>query len=124
LTLMVLLAALTLPVALVGHPWWLLAIALIPMNLVCAPTLAATAEAVANLAPPTVRGEAMGMQDSATRFGIAIGSPAVGFVMDHSSAAWGFVAAGSGGLLFAAMALAVGALPSRVTAPSAEYART
>ncbi len=103
LPLMVLLAVLVIPVGLFDQPWWLLALALIPMNLVCAPTLSATTEAVSELAPPGVRGEAMGLQDSATRIGMALGAPAVGFVMDHSSAAWGFAAAGIGGLALAAV---------------------
>ncbi|TKG69974.1 MFS transporter [Prauserella endophytica] len=101
LPLMVLLAVLVIPVALVTDPWWLLALALVPTNLACAPTLAATTESVSRLAPVSVRGEAMGLQDSATRIGMAIGAPVVGFVIDHSQPGWGFVAAGLGGLLFA-----------------------
>ncbi|TQJ04412.1 putative MFS family arabinose efflux permease [Amycolatopsis cihanbeyliensis] len=102
LTLMILLAVLVLPVGLFEGSWWLLALALIPTNLACAPTLAATTESVSSLAPAAVRGEAMGMQDSATRLGIAIGNPVVGFVIDHSSPAMGFVASGLGGLALAA----------------------
>ncbi|WP_246257727.1 MFS transporter [Amycolatopsis anabasis] len=105
LTLMLLLTLLTIPVGLFDHPWWLLALALIPSNLACAPTIAATTESVSALAPARVRGEAMGLQDSATRAGLALGSPVVGFVIDRSSAAWGFVAAGGGGLLFAVVAV-------------------
>lgn len=108
LSLMVLLAGLTVPVGLAADPWWLLAVVLIPMNLVCAPTLAATSEPVSNLAPATVRGEAVGLQDAATRLGLALGAPVVGFVIDHSSAAWGFAAAGLGGLLIAAVAYPLG----------------
>lgn len=107
LTLMVALAALTIPAALVAQPWWLLALVLVPSNLVCAPTLAATTERVSQLAPPAVRGEAMGVQDSATRLGLALGSPAVGFVMDHTSPNLGFVAAGLGGLAFAIVGAAL-----------------
>ncbi|GAB2742907.1 MFS family permease [Amycolatopsis magusensis] len=100
-TLMVLLAVLTIPVGLVDSPWWLLALVLVPANVVCAPTIAATTEAVTSLAPVRVRGEAMGLQDSATRIGLALGGPVVGFVMDHSSPGWGFAASGLGGLLLA-----------------------
>ncbi|MCQ4083113.1 hypothetical protein NGB36_21510 [Streptomyces sp. RB6PN25] len=67
----------------------------------CTPTLAASAETVSNLAPPQVRGEAMGLQDSASRLGMALGSPAVGFAIDHSSPGWGFATAGLGGLALA-----------------------
>jgi predicted MFS family arabinose efflux permease len=101
--LMLLLGLLVIPVGLFGQPWWLLAIALIPMNLACAPTLASTTETTSRVAPPQVRGEAMGLQDSATRLGLAIGGPVVGFVIDHSAPAWGFAAAGLGGLLIASL---------------------
>jgi MFS family permease len=106
--LMTLLALLVLPAGLFAQPWWLLALALIPTNLACAPTLAATAEQVGALAPARVRGEAMGLLDSSTRLGMAIGSPVVGFVIDHSSAAWGFAAAGLGGFALAAAGLRLG----------------
>ncbi|QFU85643.1 MFS transporter [Amycolatopsis sp. YIM 10] len=106
-TLMVLLAVLTIPVGLAGTPWWLLALVLVPSNLVCAPTLAATTEAVSSLAPARVRGEAMGLQDSATRIGLAAGGPVVGFVMDHSAPGWGFVASGLGGLALASAGIAL-----------------
>jgi len=101
--LMLLLGLLVIPAGLLDQPWWLLAIALIPTNAACAPTLAATTETVSKIAPTQVRGEAMGLQDSATRLGLALGGPVVGFVIDHSSPAWGFVAAGLGGLAVAAV---------------------
>lgn len=109
LVLMVLLSVLVMPVGLADHVWWLLALAVIPTNLVCAPTLAATAESVLGLAPPRVRGEVMGMLDAAMRSGLALGAPVVGFVLDHSSAGWGFAASGAGGLLMAAIALLLSA---------------
>ncbi|NIJ10009.1 MFS family permease [Saccharomonospora amisosensis] len=101
LTLMVLLAVLVLPVGLVTQPWWLLALALVPMNFACAPTLAATTEEVSRLVRAGVRGEAMGLQDMATKTGLALGSPVVGFVIDNTGPGWGFVAAGLGGVVFA-----------------------
>ncbi|WP_072481849.1 MFS transporter [Amycolatopsis australiensis] len=103
--LMLLLALLVIPVGLADRPWWLLTLVLIPTNLVCAPTLAATTETVSRIAPPQVRGEAMGLQDAATRLGLALGSPVVGFAIDHSSPAWGFAAAGAGGLVIASAGL-------------------
>ena len=103
--LMLLLALLVVPVGLADHPWWLLMLALIPTNLLCAPTLAATTETVSRIAPPRVRGEAMGLQDASTRLGLALGGPVVGFAIDHSSPAWGFAAAGLGGLLIASAGL-------------------
>ncbi|ADJ50568.1 major facilitator transporter [Amycolatopsis mediterranei S699] len=103
--LMLLLALLVMPVGLADHPWWLLMLALIPTNLMCAPTLSATTETVTRLAPPRVRGEAMGLQDAFTRLGLAVGGPVVGFAIDHSSPEWGFVAAGLGGLAIASAGL-------------------
>lgn len=104
LPLMLLLAALVIPVGLFAHPWWLLALVLIPTNLACAPTLTATTERISTLAPAAARGEAMGLQDSATRFGLSLGNPVIGFVIDHSTPEWGFAASGVGGLLLAAAA--------------------
>lgn len=103
--LMLLLALLVVPVGLAEQPWWLLTLVLIPTNLLCAPTLAATTETVSRLAPPRVRGEAMGLMDGFTRLGLAAGSPVVGFAIDHSSPAWGFAAAGIGGLVIASAGL-------------------
>jgi predicted MFS family arabinose efflux permease len=116
--LMLLLALLVIPVGLADHPWWLLMLVLIPTNLLCAPTLAATTVTVSRIAPPQVRGEAMGLQDAATRLGLALGSPVVGFAIDHSSPEWGFAAAGLGGLVIAA----AGLLRRRSPAPAPEPA--
>lgn len=97
--LAVLLAVLVMPVGLLDVPWWLLAALLVPSNLACAPTIAATAEVVSARSPVPVRGEAMGLQSSAMMAGIAVGSPAVGFVVDHLGPGAGFAAAGLGGLV-------------------------
>ncbi|NIH86687.1 MFS transporter [Amycolatopsis granulosa] len=117
LRLMVLLTVLVIPVGLVaGLPWWLLALALVPTNLACAPTLASTAEEVTGLAPPRVRGEAMGLLDAATRFGMGAGSPVIGFVIDHTAPGWGFAAAGLFGLGFAAVAAGLRRRPASTAA--------
>jgi MFS family permease len=100
-----LLCVLVIPVGLFGHPWCVLAVALVPMNLMCTPTLAAGSETVTRVAPPRVRGAALGLQDASGRVGFALGSPVVGFVADHSSPGWGFAAAGLGGLLFTGVGL-------------------
>ena len=119
--LMLLLALLVVPVGLLDQPWWLLMLVLIPTNLMCAPTLAATTETVSKIAPPQVRGEAMGLQDASTRLGLAIGSPVVGFAIDHAGPAWGFAAAGLGGLVIAAGGLL---RRQRVPAPVPALAET
>ncbi|MQA10938.1 MAG: MFS transporter [Pseudonocardiaceae bacterium] len=106
-TLMFLLAVLVIPVAWLDQPWWVLALALIPTNVACAPTLAATAESVSSLAPPQVRGTAMGFQDAASRLGIAAGNPAIGLVIDASAPSWGFAASGLVGIAVAVVAVAL-----------------
>jgi MFS family permease len=95
-------AALVLPVGLLTQSWWLLGLALIPMNLLVAPSLAASSENLAALAPPAVRGQVMGLQDTSSRLGIALGGLLTGVAIDAGSATGGFVAAGLGGLLLAA----------------------
>ncbi|HEV2782506.1 MAG TPA: MFS transporter [Actinophytocola sp.] len=104
-TLMALLGMLTIPIGLVGVEWWVLALALVPAAGLCAPTIAATGEEVARLAPAAVRGVATGLQSSAFTVGAAIGAPVVGFVVDHSAPGWGFATAGLGGVLVAAVSL-------------------
>jgi MFS family permease len=101
--LMACLGVLTLPIGLAGD-WWMLMLLLVPAAALCAPTVASTAEEVARLAPPAVRGVATGLQSSAFTLGQAAGAPAVGFVVDHGSPAWGFAVAGVGGLVVAAVA--------------------
>ncbi|MGQ0842273.1 MFS transporter [Actinokineospora sp.] len=117
--LMALLGLLAIPVGLAGEHWWLLALALIPTNLLCAPTLASTGEQVSNLAPPAQRGEATGLQSSAFTLGTAVGSPLVGFVVDHSTPAWGFAVAGLGGVLVACVAMVLIARGNRRATPDA-----
>jgi MFS family permease len=97
-----LLGLFTLPLGVAGG-WWTLALALLPAGSLCAPTVASTGEAISRLAPAAVRGEAMGLQGSALTLGAALGAPLAGVVIDRSSPAWGFGAAGCGGLLFAAL---------------------
>lgn len=104
--LLALLGLATIPVGLAGGGWWWLALAMIPAGLLCAPTLAAAADAVSRLAPATVRGEAMGWLGSANTFGMAVGAPLAGAVIDASAPAWGFVAVGAIGAAVAAGAAA------------------
>jgi predicted MFS family arabinose efflux permease len=98
-------AALTIPVGLGGHHWWLLALLLIPAGALCAPTITASADAVSRLAPASARGEAMGLHNSALTVGVAAGSPLAGLVMDTWSPPWGFATVGAVGLLITLVAL-------------------
>jgi MFS family permease len=101
LLLTVLLGLATIPVGLGGSRWWLLSLLLLPAGALCAPTLAATADAVSRLAPASVRGEAMGLHGSAITVGVALGAPLAGAVIDASSPVWGFAATGLLGALIA-----------------------
>jgi MFS family permease len=118
--LMALLGALTIPAAFVDSTWWLVGLALAPASAMCAPTIAATGEEVSRLVPAVVRGEATGLQSTAFTFGAALGSPVIGFIVDHSSPGWGFVGAGAGGLIVAAgAALLIRRSPAPVQLTSA-----
>ncbi|MEU8844033.1 MFS transporter [Streptomyces roseus] len=101
--------ALLVPAGLLGHSWWLLAAALVPANLLCAPALVAGTEAITAATPAARRGEALGRYESVTRLALAASGPLVGAVIDHTSPAWGFAAAGAGGLLLVLLAQAGGA---------------
>ena len=93
----------TVPLGLTGQ-WWLLAVALLPAGVVCAPTIATSVDRVARLAPVRVRGEAMGMHGSAVTLGMAVGAPVTGWVVDNMGVHWGFAAAGAGAIVAAAAA--------------------
>ena len=103
LILLAVLGATTVPVGLLGD-WWLVGLALIPAGLSCAPTIASSVDAVSRMAPPAVRGEAMGMHGSAITVGTAVGAPLVGWTVDNIGVEWGFVTAGLGAVVAAALA--------------------
>jgi predicted MFS family arabinose efflux permease len=97
----------TVPVGLAGGQWWLLCLTLVPAGALCAPTLAATADAMSRLVPAGVRGEAMGLHGSAMTVGLAIGAPLAGAVIDATGPAWGFAATGTLGAAVALVAFVV-----------------
>ncbi|XVS64743.1 MFS transporter [Actinosynnema sp. CA-299493] len=99
---------LAVPIGLFGwSPWWL-ALALVPTNFLCAPTITATGELITKHAPASARGVAMGLQSSAFTLGVALGAPVAGVVIDHSSPAWGFAVAGVGAVVIAAGTVVLG----------------
>lgn len=108
LILMILLAALLLPAALVGGQWWVLALVLAPSNFMCAPTLSATADAVSGLTPAAVSGEGMGLYSAALTFGGALGAPLIGAAIDRAGPTGGFATAAIGGLVIAGLAWPLG----------------
>jgi MFS family permease len=100
-----------------AHDWPWLCVAVVGAGLLTAPTLSTVADAVSRLVPASVRGEATGLQSAAHSAGFALGSPAIGLVLDVSVPAGGFAAAGLAGL---AAALIGGLLSHRsraVTSP-------
>jgi len=104
--LMGLMSLLTIPVGLAGD-WWWLGLVLIPAGLLCAPTLAATADEVSRLAPAAARGEAMGLYGSALTIGLAVSAPLAGTVIDALGPAWGFAATGLIGTTIALVVLPI-----------------
>ncbi|MFC5994590.1 MFS transporter [Pseudonocardia hispaniensis] len=90
----------TLPVAL-GGSWWTFALLLIPAGLACAPSLTASADAVAALAPDRVRGMVTGLQGSSITLGAAFGAPLAGALIDAISPAAAIVTAGLVGVAMA-----------------------
>jgi MFS family permease len=94
-------AVLTITVGLGSGHWWLLALMLIPCGALCAPTIAATSDAISRMIPAAARGEAMGLHNSALTVGVALGGPLAGFAADTRSPSWGFVAVGGVGVLIA-----------------------
>ena len=110
----------TLPVAL-GGPWWSYALLLIPAGLLCAPSLAASAEAVSQLAPEPARGLVTGLHGSAITMGGALGTPLAGLLIDTASPATAVLVVGSVGI---AVAVVVGLGTARRAARAAEPAIT
>ncbi|MBB5958957.1 putative MFS family arabinose efflux permease [Saccharothrix tamanrassetensis] len=107
--LMGVMGVLAMPIGLFGWSPWVLALALVPMNFLCAPTIAATGEAITRMTPGSARGEAMGLQGSAFTLGAALGAPLAGFVIDHSSPGWGYFVAGVGAVVIAVGSMVLGA---------------
>lgn len=95
------------PAGLFAGSWWALTLAFIPIGLVTAPTIATTGEAVNSLAPPSVRGLANGLHGTAVTTGGALGSPLVGYTIDHAPPQWAFAAAPAAALLLVALGLLI-----------------
>jgi len=103
--LLLLLGALTAPVGFAPGTGWL-CLAVIPAGFICAPVVTATAEAVANLVPERVRGEAMGWHGSALTAGTALGAPLAGAAIDRVGPWAGFALVGAVGAVVALLGLA------------------
>ena len=108
-------AALTVPLGLVGD-WQWLCLAVIPSGMLCAPALSATVDAVSRRVPTAARGEAMGLHGTALTLGIAVSGPITGLIIDDWGTDWSFAVAGLGGLLMVALAAPFWRLPRTVAA--------
>jgi MFS family permease len=104
LLLAALLGLATIPIGLAAG-WGWLCLLLLPAGVLCAPTLAATADAVSRLVPAQARGEAMGLHGSGLTVGMALGAPFAGAIVDAFGPGWAFAAVGMAGLLLAAIGL-------------------
>jgi predicted MFS family arabinose efflux permease len=93
----------TLPVAF-GGPWWSYALLLIPAGLLCAPSLAASAEAVSALSPEHARGLITGLHGSSITLGAAISTPLAGLLIDIGSPALAVATIGTAGILVGGIA--------------------
>ncbi|GAA3091150.1 MFS transporter [Pseudonocardia yunnanensis] len=105
-SLFVLVAAMgvaTLLVAAAG-PWWSYALLLVPAGLLCAPSLAASSEAVSGLAPEHARGLVTGLHGSAITVGAAISTPVAGLLIDVGSPAVAVITVGFAGIAVAGVA--------------------
>ncbi|MBW4719731.1 MFS transporter [Saccharothrix obliqua] len=107
---------LAVPIGLFEWSPWVLALALVPTNFLCAPTIAGTGEAITRLTPGSARGEAMGLQGSAFTLGAALGAPVTGFVIDHSAPGWGFAVAGAGAVVIGLVSMTLTARTPAVSA--------
>jgi MFS family permease len=108
-------AALTVPLGLVGD-WQWLCLALVPSGMLCAPALSATIDAVSRWVPTAARGEAMGLHGTALTLGLAVSGPVTGLIIDGWGTTWSFAVAGLGGLLMVAVAVPFWRLPRTAAA--------
>lgn len=115
-------AALTVPIGLVGH-WQLLCLAILPTGLLCAPALSTTIDTVSQWVPTSARGEAMGLHGTALTLGIAVGGPLTGSLIDGWGTRWSFALAGAGGLLLVTLAVPFWRRAARSAGPSAVTAQ-
>lgn len=107
-------AALTVPLGLVGD-WKWLCLALVPSGLLCAPAMSTAIDTLSQWVPTAARGEAMGLHGTALTLGLAVSGPITGSVIDGWGTGWSFAVAGAGSLLVVALAIP---LWRRAPAPS------
>lgn len=92
--LLLLMAALTMPVGLAGDTWTLAILSFIP-GLFCAAVGTAMTEKMVQLVDESRLGEAMGWYGSMRALGAALGAPLTGFLIDSGGPWIGFVSVGA-----------------------------
>jgi predicted MFS family arabinose efflux permease len=105
------LAVLVAPIGFAGHWAWLCVLA-IPANLLIAPALSATADAVSRLAPAGSKGVAMGAYASALMVGNVAGAPVAGVAMDAGGPVASFAAVGAVSVVIAVAMYALSRRPT------------
>ncbi len=108
------LGATTIPAALATDPWVLTGLVTLA-GFFCAPTLAASAEALSHEVPEGSHGEAMGWQGTVSTLGNAAAPPLVGFIIDAQGWHAGFAWTGALGVAAALVGAALIALGRRYT---------
>ncbi|MDQ4492167.1 MFS transporter [Sinomonas sp. ASV486] len=101
LVLLTAMSVLTIPLGFAYDTMSLSLLSILP-GLLCAPTLSAASERVAELVSEDRRGEAMGWYGSALTAGTALGSPLTGTLIDSIGPWAGFVGIGAAGTLLCA----------------------
>lgn len=101
----------TAPVALAQTPLGV-GLVLVVAGLFCAPTIAATVDALSSLVPSRYRGEVMGWHGSVVTAGTSMSPPIVGWIMDVNGWRDGFLWAGGVGFAMAVL-VAIGLYATR-----------
>ncbi len=116
LVLIGVMAALTIPVGLVG-PWPLLCLALFPAGVLCAPALSTTIDTLSRWVPAGARGEAMGLHSTALTLGLAVSGPVTGYLIDGWGTRWSFALTSLGALLLIMLVTPLWRRAARPVAP-------
>ncbi|GAA2203134.1 MFS transporter [Sinomonas flava] len=117
LVLLLVMSVLTMPLGFAHDTGTLSVLSILP-GLLCAPTLSAASERVAELVPEERRGEAMGWYGSALTAGTALGSPLTGTLIDAVGPGAGFAGIGAAGVLLCSAGLAAQGARRRRRAPA------
>jgi predicted MFS family arabinose efflux permease len=96
-----LLAVATMPVGLVGRPWWALALAIAPAATLCAPGFASTANAASHEARAGNSATVISSYGAALSAGSSIGAPLAGAAFEAGGSGAGFASVGGLGVIVA-----------------------